>query len=209
MNLTNFPYLTLLILLPLIAAAALAFLRDAPTARRCALAVAGLELLLALSLFGEFDFASDQMQLIERTAWIPSLNIHYALGIDGLSALFPALTALLTLAVIAATWTSVQTQVGLYLALLLLLESATMGVFCAIDLALFFLFWELTLVPIFFLISLWGIGPERRHAAVKYTLFMLGGGVPLLFGILLLALDHTQPTALPLPRGLSFDYLEL
>lgn len=209
MNPSGFPYLTLLILLPLIAAAALAWFRENHAARHFALAIAGLELLLALSLFAEFDSTSDKMQLIERASWIPSLNIEYALGVDGLSVLFPALTALLTLAVIVASWTSVRTQVRLYLALLLLLESATMGVFCAIDLALFFLFWELTLVPIFFLISLWGIGPERRHAAMKYTLFMLGGGVPLLFGILLLAFDHGQQMGQALPGGLSFDYVAL
>ncbi len=206
MNLSGFPYLTLLILLPLAAAAALAFLSEPRTARRFAVAAAGLELLLTLTLFAGFDFDTARMQLVERAAWIPSLNIDYAVGIDGLSVPFPALTALLTLAAIVATWTSVQTQVRLYLALLLLLESATLGVFCAIDLALFFLFWELTLIPIFFLVSLWGIGPQRRHAAVKYTLFMLGGGVPLLFGIILLALEHAGQMALPIPQGLSFDY---
>jgi NADH-quinone oxidoreductase subunit M len=209
MNLSAFPYLTLLIFLPLVAAVMLAFLPNDRTARHFALAAASAELLLAVGLFAVFDFGSAKMQLVERTAWIPSLNIDYAVGLDGLSVLFPALAALLTLAVIVASWTSVRTQVRLHLALLLLLESATLGVFCAIDLALFFLFWELTLIPIFFLIALWGIGPQRRHAAVKYALFMLAGGVPLLFGILLLAFDHAQHMAQPIPQGLSFDYLAL
>lgn len=209
MTLSGFPYLTLLIFSPLAAAGALVFLPNARTARYFALAAASVELLLALGLFAVFDFGSAKMQLVERADWIPSLNIDYAVGLDGLSVLFPALTALLTLAVIVASWTSVQTQVRLYLALLLLLESATLGVFCALDLILFFLFWELTLIPIFFLIGLWGIGPQRRHAAVKYTLFMLAGGVPLLFGILLLAFDHAQQMAQPIPGGLSFDYLAL
>ena len=90
----------------------------------------------------------------------------------------------------------------LYFALLLALEGVTMGVFCALDLVLFFLFWELTLAPIYFLISLWGIGPERRSAATKYTLFMLAGGIPLLFALILLALHHAEVTG----NGLSFDY---
>ncbi|HCB13551.1 MAG TPA: oxidoreductase, partial [Gammaproteobacteria bacterium] len=77
-----------------------------------------------------------------------------------------------------------------------------MGVFCALDLVLFFLFWELTLVPIYFLISLWGIGPERRFAATKYTLFMLTGGVPLLFGMILLGVHHAGVAG----GGVSFDY---
>ncbi|SMF94498.1 NADH-quinone oxidoreductase subunit M [Methylomagnum ishizawai] len=207
MHPAGFPYLSLLVLLPLAAAVPLLFgCREARTARRYALAVAGVELALSLGLFAAFDGTVTGMQFIERHPWIPSLNLEYALGLDGLSLPFPALTALLTLAVMVASWTAVLTQVRLYLALLLLLESATLGVFCAIDLGLFFLCWELTLVPIFFLISLWGIGPERRHAALKYTLFMLGGGIPLLFGILLLAFEHGQQMGLPLPGGLSFDY---
>ncbi len=75
----------------------------------------------------------------------------------------------------------------LYYSLLLLLETATLGIFCALDTMLFFLFWEFTLIPLYFLVSLWGIGPNRRHAAVKYTLVMLAGGVPLLFGFIVLA----------------------
>ncbi|MGX2040847.1 complex I subunit 4 family protein [Methylocaldum sp. MU1018] len=205
----DFPILTILIILPLAAAGCLLFLRDPASARRFVLAASIAELLLSLVLLGLFDFGSAKMQLIERAAWIPSLNISYVVGIDGLSILFPPLTALLTLAVILASWTQVQTQVRLYLALTLLLESATLGVFCALDLALFFLFWELTLIPIFFLVSLWGIGPQRRYAASKYTLFMLAGGVPLLFGIILLALNHAEATGSSSLHGLSFDYLTL
>lgn len=200
------PHLTLLIFLPLAFAAALSLFRNPRAARRFALGAAAAELGLALGLLARFDFASARLQWIERAEWIPSLNVDYVVGVDGLSVLFPPLTAFLTLAVVVATWTSVQSMVRLYLALLFLLETATLGVFCALDLALFFLFWELTLIPIFFLISLWGTGPERRHAAIKYTLFMLAGGVPLLFGIMLLAFGHAEELSLPIPRGLSFDY---
>jgi NADH-quinone oxidoreductase subunit M len=93
--------------------------------------------------------------------------------------------------------------------LLLLLESATIGVFCALDLGLFFLFWELTLPPIYFLISLWGVGPQRRHAAKLYALTMLAGGVPLLMGIVLLALDSAGESFIGVPAGLNCDYLAL
>ncbi len=139
-------------------------------------------------------------------AWIPSLNVHYLVGIDGFAALFPPLTALLFCAVILASWTSIQSMPRLYFALLLALEGVTVGVFCALDLVLFFLFWELTLVPIYFLVSLWGIGPERRFAAVKYTLFMLVGGIPLLFAILLLGLYHATGSGAPGLGALIFDY---
>lgn len=206
---SNLPILSLLIVLPLMSAAGLVWLRDDLSARRYALILALIELLLSIVPLALFDFDSNRMQMIERIPWIPSLNIAYVVGVDGLSVPFPFLTALVNLAVIVSGWTQIQNQVRLHLALLFLLESVTIGVFCALDLALFFLFWELTVVPAFFLISLYGVGPERRHAALKYTLFMLAGGVPLLFGILLLAMNHAEQIGLPVSRGLSFDYLTL
>ena len=205
----GFPILSLLIVLPLAWALALPFLRENRAVRVVALVGAGLELALALAMLAALRPEVAGMQLVERSSWIPSLNVHYLLGIDGIAALFPPLTALLFCAVILSSWTSIQTMPRLYFALLLALESATMGVFCALDLVLFFLFWELTLVPIYFLISLWGIGPERRFAALKYTLCMLAGGIPQLFAILLLGLHHAGAVGAPIPGGLSFDYLTL
>ncbi|MFZ1643043.1 MAG: NADH-quinone oxidoreductase subunit M [Candidatus Contendobacter sp.] len=205
----DFPILSLLIVLPLAWALVLPFLRNDRAVRYAALAGAGLELILALAMLASLRPEVAGMQLVERASWIPSLNIHYLVGIDGIAALFPPLTALLFCAVILASWTSIQSMPRLYFALLLALESFTIGVFCALDLVLFFLFWELTLVPIYFLISLWGIGPERRFAAVKYTLFMLAGGIPLLFAIVLLGLGHASTVGVPAPGGLTFDYRTL
>ena len=202
----GFPILSLLIFLPLAWALLLPFLPEGRTVRVAALAGAVLELILALAMLAALNPDSAGMQLVERASWIPSLNVQYLLGIDGIAALFPPLTALLFCGVILASWTSIQFMPRLYFALLLALESFTIGVFCALDLVLFFLFWELTLVPIYFLISLWGIGPERRFAATKYTLFMLAGGVLLLFAILLLGLGHASTVGVPAPGGLSFDY---
>ena len=202
----GFPMLSVLIGLPLAWAILLAFVRDHRAVRVAALAGAGLELLLSLMMLAALRPEVAGMQLVERSLWIPSLNVHYLVGIDGLAVLFPPVTALLFCAVILASWTSVQSMPRLYFALLLMLEGVTVGVFCALDLVLFFLFWELTLVPIYFLISLWGIGPERRFAAVKYTLFMLAGGIPLLFAILLLGLYHTGGSGAPGLGALMFDY---
>ena len=199
----DFPFLSLLILLPLVWALLLPWLRTDRMVRYVALAGAGLELVLAIAMLFSVNPDIAGMQLVERADWIPSLNVHYLLGIDGIAALFPPLTALLFCAVILASWTSIQTLPRLYFALLLALESATMGVFCALDLVLFFLFWELTLAPIYFLISLWGIGPERRFAAVKYTLFMLTGGIPLLFAFILLSLHNS---GISTSGNLIFDY---
>ena len=203
------PLLSLL-LFTLPAGAALIWLVPDPTrARWIALGTALVDLALSLVALARFDPANGDFQLIERYSWIPSLNVHYSLGVDGISVAFLPFTVLLVIGVILASWTSVRTMPRLYYSLLLVLESTTLGVFLALDTVLFFLFWELTLIPIFFLVSLWGIGPNRRFAAVKYTLFMLVAGVPLLFAFILLAFNHAGMAGVAVPAGLSFDYQTL
>lgn len=173
-------------------------------ARRIALASGVFAFLATLAGLTAFDSSGETFQLVERAPWIPSLNINYAVGVDGLSVLLLPTTALLFIGAILASWTTVKKLPRLYYSLLLILEAATLGVFCALDMMLFFLFWELTLVPLYFLISLWGIGPNRRYAATQYLLVMLAGGVPLLFGFLLLAF-HQPDAVAGLPGGLVFD----
>lgn len=187
---SDLPLLPLLIALPVAAAILLPAGR---WARVGALAAALAELVLALAVAMTVDPAAGGFQLVREVSWIPSLNVHFRVGADGLSALFLPLSAVLFAGVILGSWTSAKTMPRLYFALLLLLEGVTMGIFTALDTMMFFLFWELTLVPIYFLITLWGIGPRRRYAAAKYTLLMLGGGVPLLFGFLLAAFGHETP----------------
>lgn len=201
----TFPLLTLCLGWPLLGALALAFVRHLPTAKGLALGVAGIELLLTLLVVKQFNPDYGGFQLLEDYAWIPGLNIHYQVGVDGISLWFLPMTALLTVMALLAGWNTVRHLTRFHLALLLILESVTLAVFTALDLALFFLFWELTLPPIFFLIGLWGIGAERRHAAMKYTLYMLFGGVPLLFAIILLALNHAHLTGGAIPQDLQFS----
>lgn len=198
------PILSACLWWPLAGAAVVMAVTSKRLARIVALGVAAVELMLTLIVAAMFEPARGNFQLIEDLAWIPNLNIHYQLGVDGISLWFLPLTALLTLSSIASGWNSVQRLQHFHLALLLVLESISIGVFSALDLALFFLFWELTLPPLFFLIGLWGVGAERRAAAMKYVLYMLFGGVPLLFGIVLLALQHSQ-----LHDSLSFSLPEL
>lgn len=208
MPLSDLPLLSLLILLPPGAALVLFAPGLARFTRPIALGAALLETLLALIVLAHFDPAGG-MQMVERHAWIDSLHAEYLLGVDGVSVAFLPLASLLTTAVILASWRSVRQSPRLYFALLLLLHGVTIGIYCAIDLALFFLFWELTLPPLFFLISLWGVGPQRRHAASQYLLFMLAGGTSLLLGFILLALNHARETGRSAPEGLSFSYLAL
>ncbi len=203
---TGLPLLSALIFSLPLGAVCIWLLPDEKQARQVALAVGLLDLILALAVLIQFDSGRSGFQLVESLTWIPSLNIHYLLGVDGLSVLFLPLTGLLFLGVMLASWNSTQTMPRLYYTLLLLLQSLTLGIFCALDTLLFFFFWELSLLPLYFLISLWGAGPNRRYAAVKYTLFMLAGGVPLLFGFILLAFNHAQAVASAIPAGLTFDY---
>ena len=196
----SFPYLSSLLLI-LLASAALIYVAPVAKARSIALASSLVTLGLSLGLLSQFDSQHHGFQWVEQYRWIDSLNIQYLLGVDGLSVLFlPAISLLFSL-VILASWRSLRTFPRLYFSLLLILQACFIGVFTALDTIFFFLFWELSLIPFYFLISLWGVGPERRYAANKYTLFMLSGGIALLFAWLLLANYH--------PEGLRFDYPSL
>jgi NADH-quinone oxidoreductase subunit M len=205
----NFPLLSVLILLPLVGAIVTGFAGNKERAKKFAAFFAVVELLgslLALHWFNPDE--GGQFQLLERYAWMPKLNIEFLLGIDGISVLFLPMSAFVTLMAIIASWNSVQHMASFHYALLLALQGITIGVFTALDTVLFFLFWELTLPPIFFLIGLWGIGPHRRMAATKYTLFMLFGGAALLMAIVILALN-TAPQAGSVGRQLVFSLPQL
>ncbi|NGZ29301.1 MAG: NADH-quinone oxidoreductase subunit M, partial [Magnetococcales bacterium] len=184
----SFPLLTTLILWPMLAAALLLLLPNR-LARSLALLAAMAQLVLAAWLLTDMG---PNFRWVERFEWIPSLKIQYLLGVDGLSMLFLPLAAWLFVAVIASGWNQVQTLPRVYYALLLMLEGITMGIFSALDTILFFLFWEASLIPLFVLILLWGVGPRRRMAAIKYTLLMLAGGVALLLGFIMAALHQME-----------------
>jgi NADH-quinone oxidoreductase subunit M len=170
------------------------------------LLIAGLELIATLVVVQWFDAANADFQMVEKHVWIPSLNIDFLIGVDGISVLFLPMCALLTLVAIIASWNSVQHLSRFHFALLLIMEGGTMGVFVALDMMLFFLFWELILPPIFFLIGLWGAGPQRRGAAMKYMLYMLFSGVPLLFALIMLGVNHAMQTGGSIPHDLSFSF---
>ena len=205
MSNTTIPILSLIILLPIFGAIVVSATRNIKLAKKLGVFFAGIELLITGVVVAQFNVDSYDFQLVEHYPWIPTLKIEYLIGIDGISVLFLPMSALLTLTAIISSWNSVQNQARLHVALLLALEGVTLGVFLALDMGLFFLFWELTLPPIFFLIGLWGIGSGRRSAAIKYTLFMLFGGVPLLFAIIILAVNHANAVGSTIYEGLSFS----
>lgn len=201
----EFPLLSLIILLPLFGAVVVGITRNADIAKILALSIASIVLLLTLFVILSFDSSSGDFQLIENYDWIPFLNVEYLVGVDGISVLFLPLSALLTLVAMLACWNSTQYNPRFHFSLLLALEGITIGVFCALDMVLFFVFWELTLPPLFFLIGLWGVGSQRRSAAMKYTLVMLFGGVPLLLAIIILASNHALQMGGSIPHDLVFS----
>ena len=185
---SDISWLSLLILL-LPIGAAITLLAPRPKARWVALSTAILGLLISLIITVGFDTTLSGFQYVEQSIWIQSLNIQYFLGVDGISVLFLPATSLLFIFVILASWNTIQELPKVYFALLLLLEAAVLGIFSALDTIFFMFFWEATLIPLYFLISLWGIGANRRYAGVKYVLLMMGGGLPMLFAFILLAIQ--------------------
>jgi NADH-quinone oxidoreductase subunit M len=209
MAMSDLPLLSLLLLVYPLGAALVWLVPRPESARWMALTANVAGLILGLAAVVAIDPTQGGFQLREQTDWIPSLNIHYSVAVDGISALFLPATALLFLGVTLTSWNSRRELPRLYHSLLLLQAGATLGVFSAVDLILFFLFWELSLVPFYFLVSFWGVGPHRSYAATKYTLIMFAGGVPLLFGFLILAFNHAALGGGGVPAGLSFDLMEL
>lgn len=203
----NPPLLSLLIFLPL-AGAVLLWLLPARFCRHGVALCMGLVLLLASLVLWRFEPAGVRFQMVEQAVWIASLNVHYRVGVDGLSVLFLPATALLFLGSLAASWNGIEVARRLHYSLLLLLQTATLGIFCALDTALFFVFWELTLLPLYFLLGRWGANAGAGPAAARYFLIMLAGGIPVLLAFVLLATAQPQPVfdlmlllEQPLPRS--------
>jgi NADH-quinone oxidoreductase subunit M len=197
--------LTILLVWPLLVAMALVPLRGTRIIQRVALIGTLIELGLSLWIFVDFAAApTATFQFQEQLPWIDAIGASVHIGIDGLSAPFLPLTALLTVIAAAQTRTTVSHRQKPYLISVLTFSTATTGVFTALDLGLFFVFWELMLIPTFVLIKLWGTGPGRSHAATKYVLAMLMGSMTLLAAFVLLSVNHRTVTG-----SLSFDYLAL
>ena len=183
--------LTLLIFFPLMGVLVLLFLKSEQrtAARWTALVTSLLTFGLSLWVLSMFTASNPDLQLVAKYDWITvaGWNIQYHLGIDGLSILLVLLTAFLTPISILSTWTAVEDRVKDFMIFFLLLEVGMLGVFLAQDLFLFYVFWEFTLVPMYFLIGIWG-GPRRIYAAVKFFLYTMAGSILMLLAILWLGI---------------------
>src|SRR5574343_461596 len=188
----SLPLLSLLIFLPLLAAGVV-WLLPAHLARQVSALSMVVSLTLGVAALVAYDPAGARFQLLGQGVWIASLNVFYRVGIDGIAVLFLPATALLFLGSLVACWNVVQEAPRLHYALLLLLEAATLGIFCALDTVLFFVFWEATLVPLYFLLGRWGVTAGAAAAATRYFLIMLAGGIPLLLAFVILAVSQAVP----------------
>lgn len=146
----------------------------------------------ALAVLARFVPQGERFQLLERSLWLPGLNAHYQLAVDGLSVLFLPATALLFLGALVVDWNAVRNARRLYYSLQLTLLGATLGLFCAVDTLLFFVFWELTLLPLYFLLARFGLGSRAPQVAARYCLLMLAGGFALLLAFLCLASERPE-----------------
>ncbi|MEK9785948.1 MAG: proton-conducting transporter membrane subunit, partial [Gammaproteobacteria bacterium] len=159
--------------------------RRAPAARWIALAASVLTFLISVCLWARFDRGTAQMQFVERGDWISRFHIEYYLGLDGISLPLIVLTTVLTMVVVIAGWEVIRTRVAQYFAAFLIMEGLMIGVFCALDGILFYLFWEAMLIPMFLIIGVWG-GPNRVYAAIKFFLYTLLGSLLMLVALLYL-----------------------
>jgi NADH-quinone oxidoreductase subunit M len=159
--------------------------RNAQMARIIALVGAVLGFLVALPLYSGFDSGTSAMQFVELRQWVPRFNVHYHLGVDGISMLFILLNSFFTPLVVIAGWKVIEKRVAQYMAAFLIMSGLINGVFSALDTVLFYVFWEAMLIPMFIIIGVWG-GPNRIYAAVKFFLYTLLGSLLMLVALLYL-----------------------
>jgi NADH-quinone oxidoreductase subunit M len=165
----------------------LAFGRDdqAKTVRWIALVGAMISLLVTLPLFSGFKLGTSTMQFVEKAPWIDAFHVNYQLGVDGISLWFILLTAFINVVVIIASWESITTRVNQYMGAFMILSGLMIGVFCALDGLLFYVFFEATLIPMYLIIGIWG-GPNKIYAAFKFFLYTLLGSLLMLIALIYL-----------------------
>src|SRR5512141_3214050 len=189
------PILSTIIWLPIVAAVLLAFFpRDAVGAiKGYGLFVSLATFVVSLGILSGFQEGYPGFQLVEMRPWIPQWGIHYSLGVDGISLWLVLLTTLLTPVVLLSAWNAIHKHPKEYVISFLIMETAMIGFFLANDLILFYVFFELTLLPMYLIIGVWG-GQNRIYAAIKFFLFTIAGSLLMLFGIIYLGFAHYHDT---------------
>jgi NADH-quinone oxidoreductase subunit M len=185
---TELPIISLAIWVPILAGILVLFTGDdrrACLARWLALAGSMAGFLATLPLYTGFDFADGGFQFQERMSWVPAFNIHYHLGVDGISVPLILLTSFMTMVVVVAGWEVIEKRVAQYMASFLIMSGLMIGVFSALDTILYYVFWEAMLIPMFLVIGIWG-GPNRVYATIKFFLYTLLGSLLMLVAFIYL-----------------------
>ena len=191
----NWPLLSLVTFVPLAGAAIIFLVARGPAeavasnARYMALWTSLVTFLLSLFIWFNFDTTTAEFQFVERVEWFPDLGISYHMGVDGISMMFVLLCTLLTPICVLASWESIRDRVKEYMISFLILETMMVGMFCALDYVLFYIFFEGVLIPMFIIIGVWGSGARRIYAAFKFFLFTLLGSVLMLLALLAMYLE--------------------
>jgi NADH-quinone oxidoreductase subunit M len=204
---SDWPLLSLVIFLPLAGAGFILLIRGeeevvAQNARSVALWTAGITFLLSLLIWGTFDPARADFQLVEKVEWFAGFDINYHVGIDGISLFLVLLSTLITLVCVVVSWQAIQYRVKEYMVAFLVMETFMVGVFCALDLVLFYLFFEGILIPMFLIIGVWG-GPRRIYSAFKFFLYTLAGSVLFLVAILVM---YLQAGTTDIPTMMTYEF---
>ncbi|MCZ4305290.1 NADH-quinone oxidoreductase subunit M [Zoogloeaceae bacterium G21618-S1] len=185
---TGMPLLSLAIWVPIVGGLlvlATGSDRNAPMARSMALLTSVIGFLVTIPLFTGFDNSTSAMQFVELARWIPAFNVHYYLGVDGLSVLFVLLNSFVTILVVVAGWEVIKTKVAQYMAAFLIMSGLLNGIFSSLDGLLFYVFFEASLIPLYLIIGVWG-GANRVYAAFKFFLYTLAGSLLMLVALIYL-----------------------
>ncbi|OPY76956.1 MAG: NADH-quinone oxidoreductase subunit M [Syntrophorhabdus sp. PtaU1.Bin153] len=202
MNRLDFPILSTTIFIPLVGAAILMLMRHDKAIKGIALVTGILNFLISLLLYIHFDPTTPLFQFGEFARWMPSYNINYVLGIDGITIFLILLTTLLAPLCVLCSWTAIEQRVKEFMFCILVMESAMVGVFCALDFILFYVFWEAMLIPMYLLIAVWG-GPQKDYASIKFFIYTLFGSVFLLVAIIAI---YLTTGSFSIPNAMFRDY---
>ncbi len=205
-NPLGFPILSTVIFMPLVGALVILFMRKDALIKVSALTATLATLLISLVLFGNFNPHTPLFQFGEFLPWIPSYNIGYVLGVDGITIMLIVLTALIAPICVLCSWQAIEKRVKEFMICILLMETAMIGVFCSLDFILFYVFWEAMLIPMYLLIAIWG-GPQKDYASIKFFIYTLFGSVFLLVAIIALYISNSTfsiPDAMF--KGYSFQF---
>jgi NADH-quinone oxidoreductase subunit M len=192
----GFPLLSILIFLPLAGAFILLPFKNDEICRYISMAVTSLVALLSFLLVARFDRTTAAFQFAETRTWIEPLNIHYTIGVDGISILLVVMTALIMPFCVLASWSYIKERVKPFMICLLVMETAMIGVFVALDFVLFYILWEAMLIPMYLIIGIWG-GPRKIYASIKFFLYTLAGSVLLLVAIIWLYWKNSYSFFIP------------